>query len=337
MLPSLHRICWGASVMCVMFAAGSAHAADPAAAQALFDDAKKLVAEGRWAAACPKLEESQRLDPGMGTEFHLASCHEHIGRNATAWAEYLDVASAAKTAGQGAREKAARDRAAALEPLLSRMKIIVPNDTPGLVVTRDGVEVGRGQWGAALPLDQGPHLLVARAPGKKTWERNIRLLADARTVEVSVPVLPDEPTGVVVPPAPLPVGEAAASVDPERGRGARIAGATLAIVGLAGIGVGTGFGLMSKSKHDDAQGHCTASNQCDTDGLGLRSDAIRDGTISTVAFIAGGAALATGAILWLTAPSSSSTPSDASPRSVRLQAAPQVGMGTMGLTVRGLF
>lgn len=47
--------------------------------------ARGLVQKGDWAAACPKFEESERLDPGIGTLYHLADCYEHVGRLATAW------------------------------------------------------------------------------------------------------------------------------------------------------------------------------------------------------------------------------------------------------------
>ena len=95
---------------------GSARADDPAGAQALFSEAKKLMSAGKYAEACPKLEESQRIAPATGTKFNLGDCYEHVGRSASAWAAFLSVAASARNANQGAREKAARDRAKALEP-----------------------------------------------------------------------------------------------------------------------------------------------------------------------------------------------------------------------------
>src|SRR5258708_12380957 len=62
---------------------------DPVAAQALFDAAKRLVHEGRFAEACPKLAESQKLAPAIGTHYALADCSENAGRPATPWAPSL--------------------------------------------------------------------------------------------------------------------------------------------------------------------------------------------------------------------------------------------------------
>src|SRR5690349_13986528 len=84
-------------------AARSASSEDQAAAQALFDDAKELVKSGKAAEACPKFEESQRLDPGLGTQLNLADCYERIGRTASAWTIYVEVAPAARREGQDAR------------------------------------------------------------------------------------------------------------------------------------------------------------------------------------------------------------------------------------------
>src|SRR5215212_4797523 len=132
------RVRWMARCSCTvllgtLFVAPSVRAEgapNAAAARALFGEGRKLAAQGKYREACPKFEESLRLDPGMGTQFNLADCLEHTGRTATAWAQFLDVAAAARAAAQSERERVARERAAALEPKLSRLTIEVKAADP---------------------------------------------------------------------------------------------------------------------------------------------------------------------------------------------------------------
>jgi hypothetical protein len=180
----------------VALSAHSLHAqgnsSDKAAARALFDEGRKLAAQGKHGDACPKFEESQRIEPGVGTMFHLADCQEATGKTASAWAMFLEVASKLKAeGGQADKEQAARQRAAALEPKLSRLKIVVPEGVavPGLSVNRDGRETGKGSWGTAIPVDPGKHVIEASAPGKKTWTMTIEVGKDGANDLVTIPAL----------------------------------------------------------------------------------------------------------------------------------------------------
>jgi hypothetical protein len=73
-------------------------------------------------------------------------------------------------------------------------------------------------------------------------------------------------------------------------------------VGVAGLAVGTIFGLKASSKNDDAASHGSSNNVCDADGIRLDSDGRDAATVSTIAFIAGGVLAAGGLVVVLTAP-----------------------------------
>ncbi|HEX3850072.1 MAG TPA: hypothetical protein VHW01_03850 [Polyangiaceae bacterium] len=261
------------------------------AAQALFDEAKRLIQQGDAAAACPKLEESERLEPGIGTKLNLANCYEKVGRSASAWILYLEVESDTKRNGQVERQTMAHNRAAALQPKLSHLTINVPSASrvPGLVVERDGVAVGEAQWGLSIPVDPGAHTVKVHAAGKKDWESTLDVAADASAQTLSVPALDDAPAAT----------QAASSEAKPRSRALRT-GAFVSF-GVSGVGavLGTVFGLraISKNHASNADGKC-AGNDCSPDGVTLRNASRNAGNISTVAFAVSGAALATGFVLF---------------------------------------
>jgi hypothetical protein len=99
-----------------------------ALATALFREGRRLMAEGRPAEACPKLEESQRLDPGGGTLLNLALCHELEGRTATSWSEFANALSIARRDHRDDRAAEAQRHMASLEPKLARLRLVVPAD-----------------------------------------------------------------------------------------------------------------------------------------------------------------------------------------------------------------
>src|SRR3954468_8607529 len=88
--------------------ATSAFAQDNSRAQALFDDGRRLMNEGHFAEACPKLAASQKLDPGAGTLMNLATCYEKNNQLASAWATFKEAAAASHASGHADWETAAR-------------------------------------------------------------------------------------------------------------------------------------------------------------------------------------------------------------------------------------
>jgi hypothetical protein len=78
-------------------AAGQA-TGDAAMAESLFREGKRLSAEHKYSEACPKFEESFKIDHGLGTLLNLASCHESGGQPASAWAEFSEATFETPTA-----------------------------------------------------------------------------------------------------------------------------------------------------------------------------------------------------------------------------------------------
>jgi hypothetical protein len=291
-----------------------------AAAVALFDEGRKLKAEGKLAEACPKLEQSQRMDPGVGTLFHLSDCYERQGRTASAWVGFREVASEAKAAKREEQERVARERAAALEPKLTRLVIEVdPAAPPGIVVRRDGAPVAKELWGSKLPVDPGETRVEASAEGYEAFSSKSRVEGEGQVVTIRIPALtkragaqpplvapppatppPAAPVAPAAPPEsePAPPGAAASGGGSPRGT----IGLVVAGVGVVGLGVGTFLGLGAKSTFDDSDPHCDDAGKCDQTGVDLRSDAVDQGNLATIVFIGGGVLAATGVVLWATAP-----------------------------------
>ncbi len=315
-------------------------ASDQAAATALFKQGRDLMAAGKYADACPKLAESQRMDPGAGTLLNLATCYEKNGQLASAWTTYQDAASAAQKAGEGDRVKAARAKVAALEPTLPTLTIVVPAaaDRADLEVRRDGALVGRAAWGAPIPVDPGPHPLDASAPGKPPWHGQALVggagakvsievppLADAAIPANPVPAMPVAPTPATAPAAPA-APPADTTTPPSSGGAQRTIALITGGVGIAGLGVGGVFGILAMSKNNSTSGHCNGS-VCDAPTIASLSDARTDATVSTVGFVAGGVLIAAGAVLYLTAPKG--------PPSTGLVLSPGAGGSIAGLTLQG--
>ena len=315
-----------ALLLAVSFGSASAQAQDgKAVAVAAFDQAEKLMSEGKIAQACSKFAESQRLDPQLGTLLHLADCYSQNGQTASAWASFREAGEIAEKRGDP-RQKVAEEHARALEPKLSKLQIEVPEHADaGLRIERNQVAVGDALWNTALPTDPGTYTITASAPGRSTWTGSIVVPTDGKTVVIRVPQLEAAPAGSSASGTdqPGPAQNDAPSAD-SKGATPWLAIGALG-VGVVGVAVGSVFALTSKSKRDESESYCDG-NQCTREGVDLRDDAIGAGNIATIAFIVGGAGLVGGTVLWLTHSSDSQSEKTAG-------FAPRVGLGLGSIRV----
>jgi hypothetical protein len=305
------------------FFARPAFANDPAAAQELFDQAQALMRQQRWAEACPKLEESQRLDPGDGTVLHLAACREHEGKIATAWALYEDALVAAKRTNNKDRRRIAQDRIEYLTPRLHRLRLKVASGDKKLAsfkIVRDDTSIGAALWNEPFPIDPGAHTIIATADGYKKWSRSIDIPTSSGETTVDVPVLEPEPSAAPAKPKEEP--KKLTIEEATRGDSQRTIGLAVGGIGVAGLVTGAIFGAFAFSKQSQADSNCAPPDftKCSQAGVDAGKAGETFGNVSTIAFIAGGALAVGGAVLYFTAPEHGGVGLAITPSSVSLAA-----------------
>jgi serine/threonine-protein kinase len=304
-------------------AAAQASIADKAAAEVLFERGRQLSHDGRFAEACARLEQSQSIEPSLGTMLYLGDCYEKLGRSASAWALYVEASSQAAAAGQSKRARAGRQRADLLEPSLSKLSIVVApeSDLPGLEILRNGVNVGHALWGVPVPVDPGDQAIEVRAPNREPWTTTLHVDAGGARVSANVPRLgeataraypakarltPSQHTAANVPP-PLAASSLAPS-DSKAVTGLEITAASAAAVGVVGLIVGGIFGLHAIAKNNAAKAYCKPGSGpvCrEQAGVDLSRQANRSATAANILMIGGAGLLVGGAVLFFTGPAES--------------------------------
>lgn len=333
----------------LLFAAPSA--SEKATAESDFEEGRKLMTAGKPNEACPKFEESQKLDPAMATEYRLGECYEAVGKTASAWLAFIDVADEADAAKMPDRSKVARERAAKLQPKLARLAI--SPSTPEIAelhVVRDGEELKRTLWGTPVPVDPGDHNIEVTSPGKKPWRTTVHTDPSV-TQTVTVPALEDlgatssptittvtsaapttTPTATTTSTAPdtfdRPPPDKTKDTASSGGSSQRTYAIVAGAVGAVGIIAGSVVALSAKSQYNDSSAHCNAADICDQAGVDARSGAKSKGNLASLLWGVGIVGLAAGTVLWFTAPPSEESKTASSVR---------VGVTPFGALVEGHF
>jgi hypothetical protein len=283
---------------------------DKAAAEALYQLAQRSMAEGKYAEACPKLDASNKLDPGVGTLLFLGECQEKLGKLASAWATFHQAMALAKARSEPDRAAVAEVRAAALQPRLSFVVFDVDSkdDMEGFELRRNGLLIASGSWGVPLPSDPGRFELVARAPGYDAWSTTLTVPAESsETVTVRVPHLTRAGSSARAADR-RPMTQVAMTAPAERTSGTSSQKTWAVItfgVGTAAAIAGGALLYLAAQKNSDSVQHCRDNDHtlCSPQGVSQREDAKSLARLATIFGIGGGTVMATGATLYITAPS----------------------------------
>lgn len=309
-IRSVLRCCALNAVMVVLSAPAFAQGTDSVSAEALFQQGRDLLRQGEAAEACPKLAESQRLEPATGTLLALAMCHEAEGKLASAWAEYVSVRARARAESRPDREQVAQEAAERLRPRLSMLEIrLAPGASKSrdLRILRDEVELGAGAWNTPMPIDGGEHVLVVTADGKEPYTARVNVKSEGDTQVLSIPELRAKPANNT------------SSVDSSRARrhawsAWEWAGVGAGGAGVAALAVGGYFFASALGEKADSDGNCRG-NLCGPQGFADRTKARSDGDRATWLGVAGGVLVGAGATLFIVGRSS---PADRNKAQLRL-------------------
>jgi len=277
---------------------------DRATAMSLFQAGRELMKDGSFQEACPKFEAAQQLVPGVGTQFNLAECYVKIGRLASAWVNYVEVARATRAAGQQSRSTAAQQKADELKARLSTLKVEVMQPVPGIQVSIDGTPIPQGQWGTPVAKDPGRYTVDASAAGYATQSYAAAVGSEGQAAVVTItPMQKGGSSGAgsagsdADPTGDSSGGDSSSSFELEA---LGIAGIAIAGLGIVALIVGGSLYASASSDVDEAEARCPISDQCTDPGAReLGNDGVNMQSASYGVLAVGGAALVAGVIMFV--------------------------------------
>lgn len=274
-----------------------------------------LAQDGKCDEAIPHFVESLKLDTKAITLINLAACEEKTQKLADALGHWVEARARAQAEGNAAIQEEAEKKAKALEARIPKLTVVLAGAPPDAEVVRDGVALGVASLGVPLPVNPGAHTLVVRAKGHADTSENVTI-AEGETKRVELKL------GVAKAEAP------SAPAGPDGSDGASGKTSPLVYVGfgtaIAGVAVGSIFGVMTLGKGSDAKTACPSGACTSQTALDDAKSGQTLGTISTIGFIVGGVGAAVGiyGLVW---------------GKPKANAQVAVSVGPMGGGVRGTF
>ncbi|MGZ3452042.1 MAG: hypothetical protein ACXVEF_20710 [Polyangiales bacterium] len=340
----------GVMVCLVAVAAASLAHAEPselekANARKLFNEGLDLRKVGDHKGALEKLEAADAIFATPKGRLELARERQFNNKLVEAYAAYLSVANiqvSPKDEAKYASHRAeATKLAAELEPRIPTLKVTVEGVPSGKspMVQVDGAYVPNAALAEPRMVNPGKHVVTARVDNGPLATGEVQLKeGEKRVVVLTIATQPapasstPEPAGSAAPaptsfeskPPPTPLPEKELPPPKDTGDTQRYIAVASGGLGIAGLALGTYFGLSAQSKAHDADPYCPTSTTCtNAQGVTLRHDAIGKANLATVVVIGGAVLLGAGVVLWITAPRAAS---ESKPQTALI-----LGPGSIGL------
>ncbi len=303
---------------------------DKSQSAALFKEGKKLLDQGKFDEACPKLAESHKLDPGGGVVLALALCLEGQGKLASAVVAYREAQFLAKRDKRADRQKAAGEKLAELEPKLSHLVVRVDPaaQQQGVVVRVDGNVLPTASYGLAVAVDGGKHEIEAKAEGFEPWTTTVEVGKASDHKELSVTPLTKKATDAAKPPSPDPPPAKPEAPPAPRASIVPTLGIGVGVVGAVALLAGGFFGVRAIRGAHDIASACPDGVCRDPADLERNDGVKRDARVADILLISGAVLAVAGVTVYFVGrPGAQKT----------VGLAPAVGPGGLGFALSARF
>ena len=231
-------------------------------------------------------------------------------------------------------KKRVTDLLAAIPTVVFVAKDGAGHDLVAVKVAMDGKPIADRLDGTAISVDPGAHSFSFAYAGQPVVEQSFVINEGQKDRREVIAIGPRAPEASV---APIGGNVGSGELSPDakaRARTQHVAGILMGSTGVVGLGLGAIFAGLAASQWSTAKSECagqpkscTTGNSV-TNGFQDEQSASSKATVATVGFIAGGALVAGGLAVYLTAPKATTG---------NLELAPSAGPRGTGMLLRGTF
>jgi hypothetical protein len=163
-------------------------------ARAAFQRGIELEQAKNWTGALKMFREVGQVRMTPQVRYHIALCEEKLGKLVAALGGYELALADAESVGDGVSFK--QEVEASITDLRARIPKVVIDRGKGAeaaAIELDGVALGESSVGVEVPLDPGPHSLMATAPGYADYSETLEVAEEeTRTVSINLKPLPSD-------------------------------------------------------------------------------------------------------------------------------------------------